>query len=206
MKAILFALFVFCAWASPLQQNSYFPVANGKGTEGLTAFESEWYGNSLARMNEPSLPEVGESPTAEIYRLEILPTWGNPIAVRAEKQDEFYHLAARRLSGQGGYDPGVLIESKDVDLDSEDSKALNTLIQNLNFFEMPIKDKVRGFDGDEWVLEGVSHGKYHVVTRWCASKYNPDERGLKAFLALCKFLIDKSTLSEPPTNKGHKLN
>lgn len=95
----------------------------------------------------------------------------------------------------------------DVELDADDSKTLDALIQDLSFFHLPTDDDkgVIGFDGDEWIIEGVSQGKYHVVQRWCAADYNPEKRGLKPFLALCKFLIDESALSERPRNKGHKL-
>jgi hypothetical protein len=116
-------------------------------------------------------------------------------------------LSARRLGGQAGFDPGKLAEAKDIALSADDSKPLDVLIQNLNFFQFPTDDGVIGVDGDEWILEGVSQGKYHVAQRWCASEqhYNPQKRGLAAFLAFCKFLVDKSTLSQRPTNKGHRL-
>jgi len=143
--------------------------------------------------------------SAEMYRITILPTWGNSIAVRVQKHGESYSLSARRLDGQAGYDPGKLVESKDVALGADDSKTLAQLIQDLNFFQMPTEDNVRGFDGDEWIIEGVSHGKYHIAERWCAPSYDSGKRKLTAFLALCKFLVDKSTLSERPSNKGHKL-
>ena len=116
-------------------------------------------------------------------------------------------LSARRLNGQAGFEPGNLVEEKDIELGAEDSKALEILVQNLNFFQFSTDDGVIGKDGDEWILEGVSWGRYHVAKRWCASAsmYNPDKRGLTAFLALCKFLLNKSSLSERPMNKGHKL-
>jgi len=186
-------------------QGSYFPIRTKSGTEGVTAFESQWYGKSLERMNEPRLLARTKDPNAEIYRFTILPTWGNSITVRVQRHAELYSLSARRLDGQAGYDPGKLAESKDIELDANDSKTLEVLIQNLNFFRLPTDDGVMGFDGDEWIMEGVSHGNYHVVERWCAGDYNPRKRGLKPFLALCKFLIDRSTLSERPRNKGHKL-
>jgi hypothetical protein len=40
---------------------------------------------------------------------------------------------------------------------------------------MPSNDAVRGLDGDEWVIEGVSQGKYHFVERWCATDEKPKE-------------------------------
>jgi len=183
----------------------YFPVKTKPGEEGISKFEADWYGKSLARMKEPQLPALAKEMNAEVYRILILPTWGNPIAVRIQKHGEVYSLFGRRLNGQGGYDPGGPAEAKDLELGAEDSKALDILIHNLDFFQMPTDDDVRGFDGDEWILEGISNGKYHVVQRWCAETYNPERRKLKPFLALVQFLLDESTLSERPTNRGHKL-
>jgi hypothetical protein len=205
VKAFLLVSALWSIATLAFAQNSYFPINTKAGVRGLTAFESEWYGKSLERMNEPRLPELVKDVNADVYRLMILPTCGNSVVVRVERHGELYNLAARRLDGQAGYDPGKLAESKDMDLDADDSKALGVLIQNLNFFQLSTNDSVIGEDGDEWIIEGVSQGKYHVAQRWCAAAYNPDKRGLKPLLAFCRFLIDKSTLSERPKNKGHKL-
>jgi hypothetical protein len=205
MNSILLVSAFLFATASVVADDSYFPIKTKTGGEGVTEFESKWYGQSLERMKEPRLPESAEDANADVYRITILPTWGNSIAVRVQKHGESYSLSARRLDGQAGYDPGKLVESKDIALGADDSKTLARLIQNLNFFQMPTEDDVRGFDGDEWIIEGVSQGKYHVAVRWCAGSYDPGKRKLTAFLALCKFLVDKSTLSERPKNKSHKL-
>ncbi len=98
-----------------------------------------------------------------------------------------------------------MVESKDVELNADDSKALGALIQNLKFFVLSTDDGVMGFDGDESIMEGVSRGKYHVVQRWCASVCHPDKRGLNPFLAICTFLIDTSTLSEKPKTRAKDL-
>jgi hypothetical protein len=205
VKTIILILALWCATALAFADDSYFPIKTKADGEGVSAFESKWYGKSLERMNEPRLPEFTKDVSADIYRIMILPTWGNPIVVRVQRHGELYSLSARRLDGQGGYDPGKLAESKDIELGADDSKTLGGLIQNLNFFQLSTEKDIYGHDGDEWIIEGVSRGKYHVVQRWCASSYNPEKRKLTAFLALCQFLLDKSTLSERPRNKGHKL-
>jgi hypothetical protein len=171
----------------------------------VTAFESKWYGKSLERMNEPRIAEVAKDENADVYRLLILPTWGNSIAVRVQRHGELYSLSAHRLDGQAGYDPGKLVESKDIELDVNESKTLTALIKDLNFFQLSTDDKVEGNDGDEWIIEGVSHGNYHVAERWCPTEYDPAKRKLKPFLAFSKYLVDKSTLSDRPKNKGHKI-
>ena len=95
-----------------------------------------------------------------------------------------------------------LAEATDVELSTEDSKSLDVLIVNLGFFQMATADNVRGFDGDEWILEGVRKGKYHVAHRWCATSYDPERRGLTAFLAFVRFLLNKSRLSQLPPIKS----
>ena len=204
MRLLLFLLLLI--FASPaLPDASYFPVRKGANDPGVSEFEADWYGKALDRMKEPRLPGLAKDPRAVVFRFTILPTWGNPISVRAEKAGPIYKLFARRLDGQGGYDPGKLVEQPEVALTESDSTTLNSLIAAVNFFNLPTEDEVRGFDGDEWILEGVADGRYHVVDRWCAADYDPGKRGLEAFLTLCRFLIDKSTLTEVPRNKGHEI-
>jgi hypothetical protein len=198
VKAIILVSALWCAAASASADDSYFPIKTKSGGEGVTAFESKWYGKSLERMSEPRLPGLAKDVNADLCRIMILPTWGNPIVVRVQRHGELYSLSARRLDGQGGYDPGKLVESKNSELSAEDSKTLEQLIQNVSFFQLPTDDGVFGHDGDEWIMEGVSRGKYHVVVRWCADSYDPEKRKLTAFLALCKFLLDKSALSGGP--------
>lgn len=189
----------------------YFP-AGGEGNDGnLSDFAARWYASQLRAMKEPSLYERKSSAGAEsadaggeeIYRITILPTWGNAIAYRVRREKDIYILSSRRLSGQAGYETGKLVESKDVTLSSDDSKELSTLIQKVNFFQMPTREKVRGLDGDEWMMEGTLKGKYHVAVRWCAEDYEPQKRNLTDLLALAKFLTQKSTLSQKPSSKGH---
>jgi hypothetical protein len=163
-----------------------------------------WYSNELYSLGEKPLSDYAANTNAEVYRLTILPTWGNAITFRIERKGDLYSLSARRVDGEAGYDPGKLIETKGVVLNPDDSKALEALIQKLGFFKLPTDDQVRGFDGDESVMEGVLNGEYHVIDRWTAS-YNTQKRGLTTFVSLAKFLVRKSTLSHGPTNKGHKI-
>jgi hypothetical protein len=198
MKAVILASAFWCTMALAIAQDSYFPIRTKVGGEGVTAFEAKCYGKSLERMHEPRLPGLVKDVHNDVYRIMILPTWGNPIAVRVQRHGELYSLSARRLDGQGGYDPGKLVETKDIELDGEESKTLAVLIHNLDFFQMPSDDDVFGDDGDEWIIEAVSQGKYHVAQRYCPDSSEPEKRKLTTFLALCRFLLDKSTILEQP--------
>ena len=122
MKTILFVSLICCATTLELADGSYFPIKTKAGSEGLTAFESEWYGKSLERMKEPRLPALVKDVNADVYRMMILPTWGNSIVVRVQRHGDLYSLSARRLDGQAGYDPGKLVEARDIELSADDSK------------------------------------------------------------------------------------
>ena len=184
---------------------AYFPIRKSNGDAGLTAFEVQWYSKSLARMKEPKLPEMAKDKKVIAYRLTIPPTWGNPIAIRIQREGDVYLISSRRLNGEGGYDPGKLVEQKNAKLANADASALEALLVALRFFEMPTEDGTVGCDGDEWILEGVSDGKHHVVQRWCPWSGSPKARGIEPFLGLCRFLIEKSGPSERPKNGGREL-
>ena len=196
-RLIVLAISLAGCFSSPLSE-----FAQRGPESGLDIKSNE---DCLAAMKESRLEDAAKDVNAVIYRMTILPVWGNPVAVRAEKHGTTYSLTARRLDGQAGYSCGTLVEQKDVQLSEADSNALDLLIAGLNFFQMPTNDDVIGHDGDDWKLEGVSGGQYHVVYRWAASSVNTRKRGLKPFIALCKFFIDKSAISQRPSNGGHKL-
>ena len=171
---------LWCAMTLAFADDSYFPIKKKAGDEGVTAFEAQWYGKSLERMKEPRLPDFAKDVNVEVYRMMILPTWGNSIVVRVQRHRKLYNLSARRLDGQAGYDPGKLVEAKDSRFEYGRFKRARSPYSESQLFPA-----------------------FHK--RWCAPSCDPEKRKLTAFLALCRFLLDKSTLSERPKNKGHKL-
>jgi hypothetical protein len=144
-----------------------------------------------------------DSATVSI-RFLILPTWGNPISVRATLEGERYRLIGRRLDGKGGYDPGKLIEKTDVLITVEQSKRLTELVAAAKIFELPSTEDVSGTDGDQWIMETVRDQKYRVAVRWTAG-YDTAKRGLTQFVSFCDYLITASTLTQRPTNRGHDI-
>jgi hypothetical protein len=204
MNVLLLAPILWGALSLALTDGSYTRIQTPTAVKDAITVEAQ-LGKFLVRVKEPRLPDLTKDVNAEVYRMMIFPTWGNAILVRVQRRGIIYSLSARRTDGQAGFEQGKLVEAKDVELSEEDSRVLEQKIQNLQFFDMAVDDGVLGMDGDEWILEGVSQGKYHVARRWCASSYKSRKRGLTAFISLCKFLVDKSELSQRPKNKGQKL-
>ena len=184
----------------------YFPTIETRGAGGIGEGYAKWYSKCLKELKEPNLCSMRDDAILT-YRFTIIPTWGNPISVRAVKLEDQYRLYSRRLNGEGGYKPGRLVETNDVLLSDMEANSLDVLIASANLFAMPTEEVgiIVGTDGEQWILEGVSKGKYHVIHRWCASTYKPNERGLSEVLKLCGFLIDKSGLSERPKNLGNEI-
>ena len=181
----------------------YFPILKDD-TKGIGTSDSSsaWYSNFLQVMGEPALYPARKGATS--YRLLILPTWGNPVAVRATLSDGLFTLTSCRLSGQGGYEPGKIAEQKKVTLGKEDSTHLANQLEELKLFDKPTNDGVLGLDGSRWLFESAVDGKYHLLNLWTID-YDAKKRGLKPLVKLCQLLIEKSQLSEGPRNKGREM-
>jgi hypothetical protein len=134
--------------------------------------------------NEPPVLPV-DDPDVEIYRMTFIPTFFNPIKIRVEKRKADYILIAKRLSGQGGFEVGTLKTERRRLLKAAEWQQLIALLTQAGFWDMPYTDKEREpkekgeleicLDGSEWVLEGVKHGRFHAVNRYC-----PDVRSFQA--------------------------
>jgi hypothetical protein len=186
------------------QDTQYFRIEKTAEPDTVTSFEAEWFSKSLARMQEPVLHTAGKD-TPDTFRYLVLPTWGNPIAIRAVKKGGLYTLFSKRLDGAGGYDPGKLAEQTQVNLTKELSQELNALVGRISFDKMPTGNDISGGrDGDETILEGVTGGKYHLVVRWTIT-YDTDKRNLKPVINLCQFLVDHSGLKRRPEHIGEEL-
>ena len=152
-------------------------------------------------MKEPVLHEsINGTPTT--FRVLILPTIGNSIAIRIVKVGELYELTSKRLSGDGGYNPGKLIENRTVALSADQAYMLDDILLKLEFMQMPTSEvsSPAVLDGTRWILEGIIAGEYHLVDR-VDIDYEVMRRGHEPLLNLCKFLIDRSGIAQHPFNR-----
>jgi hypothetical protein len=125
---------------------------------------------------------------AELYRSTFIPTFFNPIKIRVERHRGEYVLAAKRLSGRGGFEAGTLKDEKRRRLKPAEWNHLIGLLARANFWELPYAAKEpepneKGevstcLDGSEWVLEGVKSGRFHAVNRYCPDQKTFEDIGL----------------------------
>ena len=122
----------------------------------------------LEAMDEPSLWKQRKD-GRHTYRFLWLRSFHKPICIRLTiNRDGGAILFAKRTSGQGGYEPGVLVDYKTKALKVDRVKQFLEKIESIDFWALPSWDKeaLGIIDGASWILEGAKDGKYHVVERW----------------------------------------
>jgi hypothetical protein len=144
----------------------YFPKGRFAGDyEGSDERTQRWYGKHLAAMNEPSL-SCSRPTTSEAYRFVWLRSFHEPWAIRVERTATGAHLFAVETDGRGGYGAGRPSDTISRELDSSGWNSLAACIQSADFWQMPLDEERSGFDGAEWIVEGLRGGEYRVISRW----------------------------------------
>ena len=122
-----------------------------------------WYSKHLKTMKEPVLRD---SLPVKVFRFLWLRTFDNPIVIRLENDKGQTTLFWKVCDGKGGYDPGKMIINEKKKLTKEEWKIIYEEINSINFWNLIPNQRMMGFDGAQWILEGNEFGKYHVVDRW----------------------------------------
>ena len=207
LTALIFSLFTFCCGqdsssksvtadriltdTSLIPKDSsafYFPLNTSNDTfknVRLDSFLVKWYSEQLFALREPII--YSDNSQNEIYRFTWLRTFHNPIAVRIERHGDNYFLYWKLSNGAGGYSPGKLMIDKHRVLEKSTWEEFVSKLNQIDFWNMATKQNDMGNDGSEWILEGKSAGKYHVVDRWTPSK---DSK----YYECCDFLLSLTDL------------
>ena len=90
--------------------------------------------------------------------------------------------------GAGGYEPGQLTVNKQNTIDKETWEEFQKILNQIDFWNMKTNEtELLGTDGSQWILEGKTVNKYHVVDRW-----TPSEKS--KFYQCCDYLIGLTDL------------
>lgn len=162
----LLLLFIWTATSATHAAESppYFPSGSlSQDSPPSDEFVNSWYSKHLAAMGEPVIhPEHG----LVVYRFTWLRTFHHPIAVRVSFDGRTASLHAVELSGAGGYDPGQISRVVDRQLSAAEFSRLSKLINQKGFWQLSSRRGEGGLDGSEWIIEGATDNRYHVISRW----------------------------------------
>lgn len=171
---------------------SFFPRNVLAQEEWSDQFKMDWYGKHLRAMNEVPL-HFPDKMVPESYRFLWLRTFNHPVAVRIWNTGTEVFINVKELSGAGGYEPGRMILTEQRRLSQDEWDAFMRLLEYSCYWEQPTEDSEdAGFDGAQWILEGVRNGRYHVVDRWTPTSGSFREACLY-MLKLSRLKIDKKT-------------
>lgn len=138
----------------------------------------DWYSEHLSAANEPSLLKALDQGALSpaVYRFTWLRSFDKPIVIRIEElEGGALQMTASRLSGMGGYEPGA-VEARIVRrLSHEEAKQFRRALSGANGLRLKAVTCDLGFDGAQWILEGVDRGRYRFVERW-----TPDRGSVRA--------------------------
>jgi hypothetical protein len=161
----------------------YFPLKvfnDNKRHVGRDTFVNSWYSKHLFAMKEPII--YLDKSQNEIYRFTWVRTFDNPIIVRIEKHGNTYILFWKLCNGEGGFEPGELTLNEQKTIDKTTWDEFKNRINQINFWDLETNLESIAIDGSQWILEGKTSNKYHVVDRH--SPYSKSK-----FYECCDFLI-----------------
>jgi hypothetical protein len=170
------------------EHQRYFPVGAFSAGRADDNFLDRWYTDRFRALEEPSLLTTACGDSETVYRFTWLRTRHHPIAVRITvRANGTGTLTSKMTDGAAGYWSGKLIANATRDVDATEIQHVLELIDAMGFWQMLARDEVEGMDGAQWILEGCSHGTYHVIHRWSPTKGLLRELGLYLVLTLSKF-------------------
>jgi hypothetical protein len=166
----------------------------------MLASQEDWYGAQLRAMGETQLCEGGDH-VGTTFRLTWIPSFHPSVTVRVTTATDGYRLMGKILNGAGGYQPGSVARETTIALSDAEVSILAQHLTEARFWErptIPAPDATIGVDGAQWILEGLSAGRYHVVDRWSPQPEGPDGpfRHLGEWLLARSGLVPSSLVKE----------
>ncbi|NOS93534.1 MAG: hypothetical protein HOP30_16565 [Cyclobacteriaceae bacterium] len=167
-----------------IDTNRYLlPIKAFKDTSSYVGSDTalvEAYTSILKAMREPTL--FNQPIANETYRFLWLRTFHQPVVIRIEQMQNRYYLYWKVASGKGGNEPCELVIYKSREISRNDWDQFQNLLAKIDFWNAStilIKEQL-GFDGSQWIFEGVRDHRYHITDRW--SPRNNDYYKCGAFL------------------------
>lgn len=161
--------------ATRVIRDQYFPTGVLGCGEQSDELLTEWYAKHLKALGEPSLWELSRSDTqARVYRFLWLRSFHRPVAIRVIINSDLTAVAYVKVAnGMGGYEPGPLVRNQRLPVGKHGSALLLSRIIETRFWDLPSRGEPGGTDGAQWIVEGVTDGKYQVLDRWSPADADP---------------------------------
>lgn len=151
------------------------PDSCGADRPRLSEVETEWFSKQWSAACEPPLQNADSSNNESkfSFRFSILPSFDSSLFMRLETHGQGQTLIVKKMTGSGGYNPGIIGLSKQIELtDNEVSAIRDSLAKIIVARDAQIAEtRLEGpkdscfftFDGTTWIFETVQDGQYDLV-------------------------------------------
>ena len=157
-------------------------IRNGPN-DSLSLFVNKWYSKHLNSLQEKPIYNRG-SENINIIRFTNLGTWSKPFTYRIEQQNGKFTKIYKQTDGLGGYQTGKIIKNNEKHINELKWNLIISKSNEINFWNIKTHDPNYILDGEEWILEILVDGKYHLVYRNSPENYDGNK-----FAELCKIII-----------------
>ncbi|HEY6447119.1 MAG TPA: hypothetical protein VIY53_11710 [Acidobacteriaceae bacterium] len=130
----------------------------------------------------------------ETWRFTYIGTWGRSRTVTLSvRRDGTGTVQLKWRDPETGNPPetGNLHVPAPIEISADQVRRFYKTLRKAEFWEAPseVRSKRLGLDGAEWLLEGVTGSRYHLVTRWCPGVESKSVQSL-AFADACRLLLE----------------
>jgi hypothetical protein len=152
---------------------------------------SRWYSRKLYDMEEPLVYNQKEK---TIYRFIWLRSFHSPIVIRVEKLNDSIQLTWKLASGAGGYSTGDLVTNKSKTVSVKDWQKFLKLLTKAKYWQLDAEVGSIGADGAQWIIEGLSNNRYHIVDRWSSNKLSAFQKCAIYLLSLTDIVVPQKDI------------
>ena len=152
-------------------KSNYFPDNIFSERDDHNSFINESYSKQLKALDEPSIYAQKHDPSRQLYRFTWLRSFHNSVSIRLEIEKDGSGLLYVKMSNALEENSAEKITKNEIIIiEKEDVHEFLELLAQKNFWKLPSAREIFGLDGAEWIIEGLSNGKYHLVDRWSPEK------------------------------------
>jgi hypothetical protein len=119
-----------------------------------------------SRLQESFADDLERSGATQQYRLTCRPSFADNVIVTVQVYDAGTASLVVKRSRNRRTAPEKLITNRGKTLSKAEVSSFLEMVSEMNFWNLPTRIDVQpDLDGEDWRLEAIRNGRYHVVTR-----------------------------------------
>ncbi len=148
------------------------------------------YSNALVAFGEEKLCANNDD---IVIRFIWLRTFHNPVTISIRKNETLIELTWKIIEGGEGNSSNRIVNLNQRILMESEWMKFTQCLDNTDFWNLETTSSDTGFDGSNWIIEGIEEGQYQIVDRWTPNNSTFAEIG-KLLIKLTDLNISKNEI------------